>query len=419
MSAPSPHHADILVVGAGAAGLMAGIHAGRSAPQGTRVVLLDGSKRIGTKILVAGGGRCNVTHDVVHVEDYTGPSVHTIKAVLDSFPVAQTTAFFETLGVKLKREDTGKLFPTTDRARTVLDALLGACEDAKVRILTEHRVTSVAKTATGFALETSQGPWTCTKLILSTGGRALPSSGSDGGGYALVKALGHSLTDTWPGLVPLTIEKGHWIPDFKGITFEGELRLEGPPGKVLHRQAGSVLLTHFGLSGPAPMDISRHLRGHQAAKPKLLLSFLPGVDLAKADALLVAAAAKRPKAQIATILHEDFRLANQLCEALCWSATKVLPSAPCGQLTREERRALAQTLTGLVIPVTGDRGYDYAEVTAGGVPLVEVNTKTMASRRCEGLFLAGEILDCDGRIGGYNFQWAWCTGRLAGRNAGG
>lgn len=415
MPTPSPvSHADIVVVGAGAAGLMAGIHAARAAGKG-RVVLLDGSKRIGTKILVAGGGRCNVTHDVVHVEDYTGPSKHTVKAVLDSFSVAQTVAFFESLGVHLKREDTGKLFPTTDRARTVLDALMGACEDAGARILTEHRVTGVAKTADGFALETSQGPWTCKKLILTTGGKALPASGSDGGGYLLAKTLGHSITDTWPGLVPITIEKGHWITDLKGITFDGELRLEGPPGKVLHRQAGSILFAHFGLSGPAPMDISRHLRGHAKAQPKLLLSFLPGMDLNKADALLAQLAAKRPKALWPTLLHEELRLSTQLADRL---GTLNTPALPAGQCPRDARRALAQLLTGLAIPVTGDRGYEYAEVTAGGVPLVEVNSKTMASRTCEGLFLAGEILDCDGRIGGYNFQWAWCTGRLAGVSAG-
>ncbi len=410
-------HADIVIVGAGAAGLMAGIFAGQGRG-GKQVVLLDGSKRIGTKILVAGGGRCNVTHDVVHVEDYAGPSKHTVKAVLDSFPVEQTVAFFKDLGVHLKREDTGKLFPTTDRARTVLDALVGACEAAGAHILTEHRVTAVAKTADGFALETSQGPWTCHQLILTPGGKALPASGSDGGGYLLAQALDHGITDTWPGLVPLTITKNHWIAECKGITFDGELRLEGPPSKVLHRQAGSILFAHFGLSGPAPMDISRHLRGHAKAKPKLLLSFLPGLDLNQADALLVGAAAKRPKAQIATLLHEELRLKAQLCEALCWNENEILPSQPAGQIPREARRKLAQTLTGMVIPVAGDRGYDYAEVTAGGVPLVEVNSKTMASRKCDGLFLAGEILDCDGRIGGYNFQWAWCTGRLAGLEAG-
>ena len=404
-------HADILIVGTGAAGLMAGIHAAQGASKGTKVVLLDGSKRIGTKILVAGGGRCNVTHDVVHVEDYTGPSKHTIKAVLDSFPVAQTVEFFKNLGVHLKLEDTGKLFPTTDRARTVLEALVGAVESAGAQILTEHRVTHVAKADGGFALETSQGPWTCSRLIITTGGKALPSSGSDGGGYALVQTLGHSITDTWPGLVPLTITKNHWITEMKGITFEGELRLEGPPNKVLHKQAGSILFTHFGLSGPAPMDISRHLRANAKAQPKLLLSFLPGMDLNKADALLAQLAAKRPKALWPTLLHEELRLTSQLADRL---GTLDTPALPAGQCPREARRALAQTLTGLVIPVTGDRGYEYAEVTAGGVPLVEVNSKTMASRACENLFLAGEILDCDGRIGGYNFQWAWCTGRLAG-----
>lgn len=382
----------------------------------------DGAKKLGAKILIAGGGRCNVTHDVVRPVDYaSGPSSsrNAVKKILKSFTVEQTIEFFCERGVELKREDTGKLFPTTDRARTVLNALLEACYDADAKLLTEHRVTGIDRLddARGFRITTSQGEYTATRVVLSTGGLALPKTGSDGFGYRLAKSLGHTVTDTWPALVPLLLPQNHWLTALKGIAVDAELSLAGPTGKVIHRQAGAVLLTHFGLSGPAAMDISRHFHGHfgQGDSNTLTANLLPDHTFGSLEADLLDQAQTHPRRTVLQVVQPHFP--DRLALALVQHGAKLDPGLPLSQLPKDARRTLVRTLTALPLPVTADRGYEYAEVTAGGVPLSEVNLSTMESRVCPGLHLAGEILDVDGRIGGYNFQWAWCTGRLAGLGA--
>lgn len=408
---------DIAIVGAGAAGLFAAIFAGRAASPGTRIVALDGAKKLGTKILIAGGGRCNVTHDVVRPDDYasTASSRNAVKKVLKSFTVDDTVAFFAERGVTLKREDTGKLFPTTDRARTVLNALLEACYEVDAKLLTDHRVTAIAADPNGFTLTTSQGPLTARRVILATGGKALPNSGSDGGGYRLAQALGHTVTPTWPALVPLMLPANHWLTRLKGIAVDVELTLAEPTGKVRHRQAGPMLLTHFGLSGPAPMDISRHFQhGFDTtnATPQLVANLVPPHTFDMLETDLLQQSQSHPKRTVIQLFPPH--LPDRFAQALLQHAADLDPATPLSQLSKDKRRALVRALTALPLPVVGDRGFDHAEVTAGGVPLNEIELATMHSRHTPGLHLAGEILDVDGRIGGYNFQWAWTTGRLAG-----
>lgn len=409
---------DIAIIGAGAAGLMAAIVAGRTARAAAtdpplRIAALDGAPQLGAKILVAGGGRCNVTHDVVTPDDYAGSNPRLIARVLRSFPVADTVAFFESLGVTLKTEDSGKLFPVTDRARTVLDALLRAATEAGVELRPGHRVAAVVRRDDLFTLDTTTGPVTARRVILATGGKSLPKTGSDGHGHQIARALGHTLTPTTPALVPLLLPKDHWLIALPGQSFDGVLTLSAPTGKVLHRQRGPILLTHFGLSGPAVMDMSRHWIAAHAANPGVVLSasLLPGLTFEQVEQHLLDAMTRRPLAAVATVLSAW--MSQRLADALA-NASGVDPRRPMTRLTRDDRRALVHALTALPLPVTGDRGYLFAEATAGGVPLAEVDPATMQSRRCSGLYLCGELLDVDGRIGGYNFQWAWCTGRLAG-----
>ena len=411
-------HADVAIIGAGAAGLFAAIFAGREVP-GRTVVALDGAKKLGAKILIAGGGRCNVTHDVVLPADYAGhadrgATGNAIKKVLRSFTVEDTVAFFRGRGVELKREDMGKLFPATDRARSVLNALLEAAYEANARLLTGHRVTAIERNADGFTVTTAQGDYTAVRVVLCTGGLALPKTGSDGFGYRLARSLGHTVTDTWPALVPLMLPGGHWLTSLKGIAVDVQLNLAEPGGRVVHRQTGPMLLTHFGLSGPAPMDISRHFAGHFEPhnKQRLTVNLLPDYTADSLDADLVEQAKHHPRRTLVQVVQA--RLPERLAAAVVRDGAFLDPSTPLSQLRKEDRRALVAALTALPLPVVADRGYAHAEVTAGGVPLNEINLKTMESRIRPGLYLAGEILDVDGRIGGYNFQWAWCTGRLAG-----
>ncbi len=407
-------HADLAIVGVGAAGMFAAIHAGQHAPPGMRIVALDGAKTLGAKILVAGGGRCNVTHDVVTPDDYAGGSRNAVAKVLRTFSVQQTIDWFQQQGVKLKREDTGKLFPVTDSARTVLNALLKAMADAGVDVQSARRVTEVQPEAEGFRLHTSTGPMTCSRLILATGGKALPRSGSDGLGYTFAQNLGHTINQTTPALVPLKLPADHWITQLSGIALDTTLTLRAATGKPLAEETGPTLFTHFGLSGPAPMNLSRHWLAQTDA---VVTANLAAQPFDAADQTLQERARQYPKQTVAVTLFRAFGLPQRLAEALPRQELGMDPTQAMTHLNKEDRRALAHALTALPLPIVGDRGYTHAEVTAGGVPLNEINLKSMASRVHERLWLCGELLDVDGRIGGYNFQWAWCTGRLAGTQA--
>ena len=378
---------DIAVIGAGAAGLTAAIFARRAAPE-ARIVALDGAPKIGAKILISGGGRCNVTHDVVTPDDFNG-NRNAVARVLRTFTVEQTTRWFAEMGVTLKREETGKLFPTTDRARTVVDALLRACDGVEIR--TGTRVESIEP---GFRVNDIEAR----RVILATGGRSVPKTGSDGSGYALARALGHTITGTFPALVPLVLEAGHWMTSLSGTSAEVELTVKSGTGKVIARHRGSMLFTHFGISGPVALDISRHWIAAEGGA--LFVNFLPGETFESVDRQLLTARGNFLRGKLPQ------RLVDALVGEARWT-----------NLTKEERRRIVRALVETPVPVVRDRGFDYAEVTAGGVPLSEVDLSTMHSRKCDGLYLCGEILDVDGRIGGYNFQWAWASGRLAGEHA--
>ncbi|HEY8848780.1 MAG TPA: NAD(P)/FAD-dependent oxidoreductase [Thermoanaerobaculia bacterium] len=403
---------DVAVVGAGAAGLTAAIFA---AQNGARVVALDAAKKLGAKILIAGGGRCNVTHDVVRPDDFNG-NRNAIAKVLRSFPVDETIEWFAGMGVPLKREETGKLFPTTDRARTVLDALLDEARGVGVELRTGSRVETVLgprASVLGSHHPFSIQGLSARRVILATGGRSVPKTGSDGHGFAIARSLGHAVTETFPALVPLVVEKAHWVRELSGTSADVELSVRSSTGKVIHRDRGSMLMTHFGVSGPVVLDISRHwIAARRDDEVSLVVNFLPSETFESVDQLLVDEARKNPRATIDSALRGS--LPARIVEAIRGPRPE---ARGLTKLSRDQRRQLARDFTQLVLPVSHDRGFDYAEVTAGGVPLSEIDLSTMESRICPGLYLCGEILDVDGRIGGYNFQWAWASGRSAGLGA--
>ena len=410
--------ADIAVIGTGAAGLMAGIWAGRTAQSAAklqRIILLDGARHLGAKILVAGGGRCNVTHDIVSEQAFAGSSRNAIRKVLRRFDVPQTIEFFRELGVELKREETGKLFPTTDKARTVLDALLAAARSSGAEIRNPWRVESVRHRQGGaFEIASPSGALHAQRIILAAGGRALPKTGSDGHGYTLARSLGHSISQyVFPALVPLTLPKDHFVCGLSGLSAITTLAVRSGTGKKLVSFTDSMLCAHFGISGPAALDISRYLFDAKLADPSadLTVNWIPNLTTEQADGELLRLGKVSPGRWL-----REHGLPQRLAESLCQQA-KVDASSAGHQLTRDQRRSLANIVTQMKLPVTGDRGFVHAEVTAGGVPLSEIRLETMESRICPGLFICGEILDVDGRIGGYNFQWAWASGFIAGRAA--
>jgi predicted Rossmann fold flavoprotein len=406
---------DVAVIGGGAAGLTASIFAAERAlkndrPQ--RIAILDGAKAIGAKILVSGGGRCNVTHDVVTAGDYFG-NRHIIKNVLAAFSVEQTVGWFASLGVDLKREETGKLFPVTDKARTILNALITRCLDLGVRILTDHRVTGIESSAeSGFVLRHSHGTLHAKFAVMATGGRSIPKSGSDGFGLTLARHLGHSLTATAPALVPLVLADTMFHKTLSGLSHDVEL-ISVLQGRKVDRRTGSLLWTHFGISGPAVMDASRFwtLAQETAQIADLYGNFLPGKTREQAKQWFMDQTANTPRRSLTRTLAQ--LVPERFAEALCLHI-ECEPQRAIAQLTRKDRDRLIEALSMFRFPVERDRGWSYAEVTAGGVPLEEINYRTMESKVVPGLYLIGEILNCDGRIGGFNFQWAWATGWLAG-----
>ncbi len=412
-----PTKCDLLIVGAGAAGLFASIHAGRSnleSRAGLSVVAVDTARKLGAKILVAGGGRCNVTHHQVEATDYAGSTPAAIRKVLKRFGVGPVVEFFAKAGVELKREETGKLFPVSDSARTVLTALLQEVAAAGVDIVHPARVVAVtplqATEARGFQVETDAGTIAARRLILATGGRSLPKSGSDGSGFAIAASLGHQLTDPiLPALVPLVLQDGHFIRSLSGLTLPTRLTLTSPSGKQICTTEGSTLCTHQGLSGPAVLDVSRHylMARHTDPDVRLLINWLPDLPSEHLDQAFRDARGRGSLAVLRTFLPD--RLARVLCEEA--------GVASAGDLAKEDRRRLVRLVSEMPLPVVGDRGYSVAEATAGGVSLREVRLESMESRVSPGLHLAGEVLDVDGRIGGFNFQWAWASGFVAGTSA--
>lgn len=402
-----------MIVGAGAAGLTAAIWAGRSKPK-RRIVVLDGAPKLGAKMLMAGGGRCNVTHDRVDESAYAGSSRNAVRKVLRRFDVENTIAFFSEIGVALKREETGKLFPATDRAETVLDALLRAARARRVEILHPRRVDSVRRGATGFAVAGAWGRIDARCVVLATGGKSYPKTGSNGHGYEIAEHLGHTVKPTFPALVPLTLPRGHFVTRLAGVSVEAAFEVVSTAGKSLASFTGSALATHFGLSGPAVLNISRYYIEALSSDPgaRLVVNWLPWTAADAFERELLALGAGSVSGFLAR------RLPDRLAGALC-RAARVDPRTPGHQLRREDRRRLALAATRMPLPVTGNRGFARAEITAGGVPLAEIRLDSMESRVCPGLYLCGEICDVDGRVGGFNFQWAWASGYTAGVSAGG
>jgi predicted Rossmann fold flavoprotein len=408
---------NVAVVGAGAAGLTGAIAAAETFAQdgnAGRVLLLDGAKQIGAKILVSGGGRCNVTHEVITPKDFFG-NRNIIRNILAAFPVERTIAWFKSLSVDLKREPTGKLFPTTDDARTVLNALLDRARGVGVIIRTNHRVSEVTTSGAGFMVRHSHGTTQATRVMLATGGLALPRTGSDGFGYRLARGFGHRVTPTVPALVPLVLDRSMFHATLSGLSHDVELTTL-LDGREVDQRTGSLLWTHFGISGPVVMDASRFwtLARNGGAQVDLYGNFVPGRTSEALKEWFVAQAAEHPRRSLARIL--SILVPDRFAESLCRHCS-CDPLELMAQVARHDRERVLSTLTRLRFPIERARGWNFAEVTAGGVPLEEINYRTMESKLVSGLYLVGEMLDCDGRIGGFNFQWAWTTGWLAGQSA--
>lgn len=421
MAAPASDCAgpgDVVVVGAGAAGLLAAIFAARA---GARVRLLETRRQPGAKIRVSGGGRCNVLPSTVSTADYsTSGSPRSMRNVLLSWPLEEVRAFFERdLGIELRAEPNGKVFPRSDDAREVVDALLAAVRDAGVRLRGEARVERLQpRSADG-----SVPRWRLTlaggeelgadRVILATGGLSLPRTGSDGGGLEIARALGHTIVPLHPVLVPLTTPDPRWR-SLPGVSVRARLRAVRDAGMVAERE-GDLLFTHRGFSGPVVLDISEAFTRADPSDVELRVQWV-GDDETTGGSLDAWLARGGPRPVGASL--RELSLPRRLIERILEDAGIGTGTRLC-DLRREARRRLTQALGDATLPVDGSEGYRTAEATGGGVPLSEIRVRSLESRLCPGLHFAGEMLDVTGRIGGYNFLWAWVTGKKAGEGAAG
>jgi predicted Rossmann fold flavoprotein len=401
---------DVIVIGAGAAGLMAAIAA---AEGGRRTLLLEKNRKPGVKILMSGGTRCNLTHatDNRGVVEAFGPPGRFLHSALAALSVQQTIDCFEAEGVATKVELTGKVFPVSNKATDVLDALLRRLRRSGATLALDEGLRDLRRTAAGLAVTTPHRVVAAPSVILTTGGQSYPGSGTTGEGYAVAARFGHSIVTPRPALVPITVAVP-WVAELRGITVAdvGLRILE--ESHALGQRRGSLLFAHFGLSGPVVLDLSRIVSGH--AKPESLcleLNLLPALAEAALDDYLRVESLASAKKQLAALLGTH--LPRRLCETLL--AVAGLPvDRKAASLSRADRTRLVQCLKRLRLPVTGTLGFKKAEVTAGGVALEEVDSRTMQSKLEPHLWIAGEVLDLDGPIGGYNFQAAFSTGWLAG-----
>ncbi len=405
---------DVIVIGAGAAGLMA---ASSAAEAGCRVLLLEKNHRPGVKILMSGGTRCNITHatDNRGIVEAFGTQGRFLHSALAAFSVDQTIDFFEGEGVLTKIEETGKVFPVSNKAADVLQALLTRLEHSGAVLAIEEPVRTVVRTGDFFALETPRRKLETARLIVTTGGQSYPGSGTTGDGYAMARDFGHTIKPPRPALVPIRIVE-NWLADLRGITLSDVQVTLAEAAKKLAQQRGSLLFAHFGLTGPVILDLSRHVSGHpMPTHLRLLMDFLPDLSESELETSLKELSVTSARKQLGHVVAPGLprRLVEMLLARAGFAGDR---RASC--ITRDERGRLLQFLKRFVLSVQGTLGFGKAEVTAGGVELAEVDSRTMESKKQPGLYIAGELLDLDGPIGGYNFQAAFSTGWLAGASAG-
>ncbi len=405
---------DVVVVGSGAAGMMAAIAAAR---QGASVTLVERNPKLGRKLYITGKGRCNVTNhcapeEILAAVPRNGKFLYS--AVNRTTP-GDVERFFTDLGVPLKVERGNRVFPVSDRAADIIDALFGELKRLKVPVL-QRRVLSLSQEGDGWAAETETGGLSCKAVILATGGLSYPATGSTGDGHRMAEELGHTVVDIKPSLVPLE-SPDPFCGQMQGLSLKNVvLTVKTGKKKVVYQEQGELLFTHFGLSGPLVLSASAHMRNFDKEQYICAIDLKPALDEPTLDARLVRELTQGANRDMANVLRA---LAPQSLVPVLLDRAGIPGERKAHDLTKQERRRLLELFKGFPVAVSGPRPIAEAIVTSGGVKVGEVDPKTMMSKKIPGLFFAGELLDVDAYTGGFNLQIAWSTGRAAGEGAAG
>lgn len=398
---------DTIIIGAGPAGLMAAITIAR---QKKKVLMLESGAHAGKKLLITGGGHCNISNRKVSEKDYQSGQLRTVRNILRAFSPETTRRFFSGIGVEFSEEEDGNFFPESRSAKSVLGALLDETSKCGVKFESLRKATRIEREKDVFVVSGSGFSYKSRTVILVTGGLSYPETGSDGSGYALARSLGHAIVPTTPALVPFILNDPAWN-SLTGITLPAELSLV-QNGKEIASVKGPLLFTHGGLSGPSVMDLSRHwIRLENKSNAELLFDFLPDQAEDQFQAEIAEIIKKQPALSLKKALAR--KLPERLVEVLLGKSglDSRMQMAHC---SKQDKHRLVQTIFSLSIRVDSAAGYEKAEVTAGGIDMAQVDAKALESKLCPGIFFAGEILDVDGRIGGFNLQWAWASGHAVG-----
>lgn len=423
---------DVIVIGAGPAGLLAAI---RSAELGRRTLLIERNRKLGVKILMSGGTRCNVTHktDRNGIVEAFGRQGKFLHSALTRFGPTDVVAMLDAEGIGIKMEPNGKIFPASDRALDVQQALIRRLERTTCQVENLCRVRAIHRLEDHFDVVADSATYSAPKLILATGGQSYPGCGTTGDGYRWAAEFGHTIISPHPALVPLR-STADWLPTLSGIAlqdahvyvvqadplppesdFVARLAFVRKRG-LLQRQA-PLLFTHLGLSGPAPMDVSKAFTSvEHPLELRCVIDLLPQLEASDLLNRFEQAQRQHGKKQVARMCQQvlaETEVPLRLTEVLLQLAG-VESEKPAGELKKVELHRLVGFLKSLAVPISGSLGFEKAEVTTGGVKLSEVDSKTMASKLVPGLYFAGEVLDLDGWIGGYNFTAAFATGWVAG-----
>jgi hypothetical protein len=401
---------DVAVIGAGPAGIMAAIFAARA---GRKVVLLEKNGKIGRKILATGNGRCNLTNKNIDVSKYHGTDPAFVTPIFSAFNQTQTMEFFEGLGAVLKEEDRGRIFPRTNQATTIVEALEHELETQKVDVMTGFTVKKIEKADYWTITNESSDIITAKKLILTTGGKAAHQFGSSGDGLFWARNLGHNVVPIHAALVPLEVSES-WVKELMGIKLTAYVQLLAD-GKVVATRDGDIIFTHFGISGPAVMGLAREVEPILEAKQtaQISIDLIPDITSEKLDSMIEMQITANSKKLIASIVT-GFVPKNLVPRILALSGIK--DDIKAAEISKTNRRSITQTLKDFRLTVSKVCPLKEAQVTAGGVSTSEVSPN-LESKIISDLYFGGEILDIDGDSGGFNLQWAWSSGAVAGESA--